>query len=642
MTFFKRLRREQKLEATKPDEETIAKAQALISQGHAIEDSGNLEEARKIYESAISLAPTYWSGHLNLGNVARIQANHEEAIRCYRLAAELAPGEAKAHLNLGNALMDARRPSEAASSYQRATELKSDWSAGWLGYASAIAPTDPSKAEASLRKAIDLDPINDRAIARLAIHLANSGRTDEAISITDSALEKIPGSYPLLINKATYCAASGDPEGAAAAYRRALEIQPDNWETWSVYLFASNFLPGVSAHDLTQEHNRFGERISRIIPSQPPEKIGAPHRILKIAYLSPDFLSHPVANFVAPVLRHHDRSRVEIHCFQLNRESDAITAQLKSLAQFWHEAFDLTDTQLVQCIRDNGIDILIDLAGHTTGNRLAVLARKPARLQVGWLGYLCTTGLDTMDYRLCDPITDPPGTALGHEKLLHLPSTQWCYEPLRALPEVEQPPCIRNGHLTLGSFNQGNKIHPELLHHWGVLLQRIPNSRIRFVGIRQARLKRSILEAFSERGIAEDRIDVMGHLSTTEYLASFGTVDIALDTHPYSGATTTCDTLIMGVPVVTAMGERGISRSTASILSACGLSDWIAPSLDSLAETILAKTSDVEALVALRKNLRGMLHSSPVMKAPEFTVDLENLFFKAWHSHIQGQHVQYP
>lgn len=636
MSLFKQLRQGRKAVATPSGTEATAKADALIRGGHPLEDAGEFDAARNRYQEALSVAPDYWRAYLNLGNLHRKLMRPLEAIRCYERAIELAPHEANSYLNLGNAHMDAGNASEAATRYQEAASLRPDWAAPWLGYASAIAPTDSSAAEAALRRAASIDP-NDGAIAaRLGILLANAGRQDEAEALISASLERLPASFALLITQAGFYSKAGDSVGAVEAYRRALELKPDHWEAWSAYLFVSNFLPAIDAITLVSEHLRFGRHIARIIPSNPAEPRGNEGKRLRIAYLSPDFRAHPVANFVAPVLRHHDRTRFEIHCFQLNRQADEITAQLKNLTQHWHEAFDLNDVQLDQRLRDNGIDILVDLAGHTTGNRLPVLARKPVPLQFTWLGYLCTTGLDTIDFRLCDAVTDPAGTAGGSEQLVRLPHTLWCYEPLRALPAISESPFTRNGFLTFGSFNQGAKLNSKLMHHWASILNQLPASRIRFVGIEQERLIKTILDVLAESGINEDRIDILGRIPTHEYMNAFNAVDVALDTHPYSGATTTCDALIMGVPVITALGPRGIMRSTASLLTACGLEEWIAPSLAAYAQTAIARSSRLEDLSRLRACLRDRLINSPVMDGATFTRALETAFRDAWKTRIAG------
>ncbi|MBZ0222702.1 MAG: tetratricopeptide repeat protein [Dokdonella sp.] len=636
MSLFKQIWQARRAVATPSSTDALARADTLIREGHPLEDAGDFDAARKRYQDALSVAPDYWRTHLNLGNLHRALLQPHDAIRCYERAIELAPHEANSHLNLGNAFMDAGKASEAAASYEEAARLRNDWAAPWLGYASAIAPTDSSAAEAALRRAASIDP-NDGAIAaRLGILLANAGRQDEAEALISASLERLPASFALLITQAGFCSKAGDPAGAVDAYRRALALKPDHWEAWSAYLFVSNFLPDVDTSTLFTEHLRFGQHIARIIRPNPAGVEGDKAKRLRIAYLSPDFRAHPVANFVAPVLRHHDRTRFEIHCFQLNRQADAITAQLKNLTQHWHEAFDLNDVQLDQRLRDNGIDILVDLAGHTTGNRLPVLARKPVPLQFTWLGYLCTTGLDTIDFRLCDAVTDPAGAAGGSEQLVRLPHTQWCYEPLRALPAISESPFTRNGFLTFGSFNQGAKLNPILMHHWASILNQLPASRIRFVGIEQERLIKTIFDVLAESGINEDRIDILGRIPTHEYMNAFNAVDVALDTHPYSGATTTCDALIMGVPVITALGPRGIMRSTASLLTACGLEEWIAPSLAEYAQTAVARVTDLSALAQLRSSLRDRLINSPVMDGATFTRALETAFRDAWTTRIAG------
>lgn len=611
-----------------------AQADATIAEGHRLEDAGDVHGARRHYEAAAALTPDYWRAHLNLGNAFRLQASPEEAIRCYRRAIELAPDQAAAHLNLGNALMDAGRSAEAAHSYLAAASLRVDWSAPLLGYASAVAQADPADAEKALRTALAIEPTSGTIAARLALLLEKSGRDRDAMRVLDDTLACAPDDHAALVARAAACTSSGDAAGAVDAYREALRARPSHWETWSAYLFAASLLPEIGADELIAEHFRFGERIAESLPPRAEPSRGGADKRLRIAYLSPDFRAHPVANFIAPVLRHHDHAHFDIHCFHLDARADPITAELRSRAPRWHEVHGLADDVLERRLRDNGIDILVDLTGHTSGNRLPVLARKPAPLQFTWLGYLGTTGLATMDVRICDAITDPTGSPAGCERVATLPYAQWCYEPLRPLPAVSDLPHRRNGHWTFGSFNQGSKLNRPTLVRWADTLARIPRSRLRMFGVERSMLADTIVEVFDAAGIDRDRVDIVGRLPITDYIDAFKDVDVAFDTHPYSGATTTCDALIMGVPVVTVIGERGVTRSTASLLTACGLGEWIAPSPDDFADTLLARIADEGAVATLRAGLREHLQGSPVMDGAGFTRALESLFRDAWREHI--------
>lgn len=617
-------------EASGPVEDTDA-ADAEILVGNAEEDAGRIASARSHYEAAVHAAPGYWRAHLNLGNALRAQAAGSAAIASYHRAIELAPEQPGGHLNLGNALFEAGQPEEAAQSYRRAAELRPDWTRPLLGYANAVAASDPTEAEAALRKARAMEPDNGLLTARLAVLLGESGRHTEALELAARALERQPDDVPLLTARASLAAEAGEPETAVADWRRALELAPGDWATWSAYLFTLNFDPRAGADELIAEHARFGAEIARRIPAaEPPKPAPRADGRLRIAYLSPDFRAHPVANFIAPVLRHHDRNRFDIHCFQLGSHTDIITEELRQLAPHWHDVHASSDPELERQLRDNGIDILVDLAGHTAGNRLTVLARQPAPVQIEWLGYLSTTGLATIDWRLCDAVTDPPGAAQGNERPLLLPDAQWCYEPLRSLPDVGPLPFLANGHWTFGSFNQGRKLNRPLLEGWAALLQAVPGSRIRFVGIVNESLEALIHDALAAAGVEATRFDILGRVPIETYLDTFNTVDVALDTQPYSGATTTCDALLMGVPVATAPGARGISRNTASILHACGLDEWVFDSPDGLAGQLPARLADPQALAALRSSLREHFADSPVMDGEGFTRALEELYISAW------------
>ena len=286
--------------------------------------------------------------------------------------------------------------------------------------------------------------------------------------------------------------------------------------------------------------------------------------------------------FIEPLLRHHDRSVVDVHCYYNHDARDDIAERFAGLSDHWLDIAGLDDDAVAQRIADDGIDILVDLAGHTSGGRLGVFARKPAPLQFTWLGYLCTTGVEAIDCRLCDAHTDPPGRAESwqSEKPARLPNAQWCYQPQVSPPQPGALPRLANGYWTFGSFNQASKLNTRLLQTWARLLAAIPESHLRFVGITQPLMDEKIRAIFSAQGVAGDRVEIIGRVPIDDYFSQYRSIDIALDSLPYNGATTTCDALLMGVPVATVVGERAISRGGVSLLSTVGLGDWIASSSD--------------------------------------------------------------
>jgi predicted O-linked N-acetylglucosamine transferase (SPINDLY family) len=318
------------------------------------------------------------------------------------------------------------------------------------------------------------------------------------------------------------------------------------------------------------------------------------------------------------LLRHHERASFTVYCYYNHEACDEITRRFMGLSDHWRGIAGADDDTVAKLIVDDEIDILVDLAGHTTGNRLGVFARKPSPVQVSWLGYLCTTGLDTIDHRLCDIHTDPPGSSERHqvEKPARMPHSQWCYQPQVALPVPSSLPRLVNGYWTFGSFNQASKLNTMLLECWANLLCAVPDSRLRIMGIADDELQRKILDIFSAHEVTADRLDLIGRVPIESYFLNYHDVDIALDTFPYNGATTTCDALIMGVPVATVAGDRAIARGGVSILSTVGMHDWIAPSSSGLVDMLQQHLGDPTKLSILRQGLPEKMRASALMDGP--------------------------
>jgi protein O-GlcNAc transferase len=329
-----------------------------------------------------------------------------------------------------------------------------------------------------------------------------------------------------------------------------------------------------------------------------------------------------------PVLERHDRAAFEVYAYATNNRPDAFTARLAAAADHWRDAAALSDQDLAQAIAQDRIDVLVDLAGHSGICRLGVFARQPARVQAAWLGYLNTTGLKRMRYRISDRHADPPGSAerLHTEALVRLPHSQWCYRPFFEVELAARPPCARHGHLTFGSFAQAAKLSSGTRRLWARILGALPDARLLVVGVAPGRAQQDLLGDFAAAGIAAGRISLVPFVPVEDYYRCFAEVDIALDPLPYSGATTTCDALWMGVPVLTMAGTRPASRSAASILTTVGLSDWIAASPDEY----LQKAVQAKDLTALRSTLRERMRASPLMDEARFTRDLEEAYRRMW------------
>lgn len=557
-------------------------------------------DACEAYLRAVTLRPGYGAAWVNLGNALEREGNGDEALACFRRAVEALPESAEAHYNLARLLQGAGSAEEAEAHYLRALEADPRLAQGWYN---------------------------------LGILRQRREQVDEAVACFRRALEIAPDYAEALNNLAGALKARGETDEAVACYRRALALRPDDGEIFSNLLLALNYVSGADPGAVLALHRDFAARFEgKPAPGWPKhDNAPEPERRLRIAYLSPDFRRHPVANFIEPVLRRHDRSRFEVWCLYSHPAADGETAHLKSLADHWRDIAGASDEEVAQGIQGEGIDILVDLAGHTAGNRLGVFARKPAPVQATWLGYLNTTGLAAMDWRITDAEADPAGAEARYaEALMRLSHSQWCYRPFDGMPAPGPLPALSDGRVTFGSFNNAAKISAETLALWARVLRETEGSRLLLVGVPEGEARRRIAAAFHGRGVDPARVDFRGKLSLSGYWEAFSQADIALDTFPYNGGTTTCDALWLGLPVVTLSGGSAVSRGGRSLLAALGRGEWIADTADEYVGIARTLAGDVSALARTRAGLRQAMQASPVMDERTFTLDLEMAYRQMW------------
>lgn len=607
--------------------------EALITGGNRLEDAGDRNGAERLYQRALHLYPDSPRAWVNVGNLESLRGELERAATCFARAVELAPDYAPARLNLGNTKLAARQPGAAEAQYRAALRIKPGWTAALVGLGCALEERGAlSEAIEAYREAQQRDPGDSGAALNLGKALARAGDGNEAYRILQEALNRRPDDSLLEKQLAQLDRDLMRPEAAVARYRRVLARSPTDFRTWSDLLFTLNFVASISAAELRAEHERYGASRMRGLPRSAIRTPSEPDRRLRIGYVSADFRRHPVSCFVDPLLRCHDPAHFEIYCYYTHGEHDEITARLAKHAHVWRDAAALSDEELARLVEEDRIDILVDLAGHTGGNRLGTFARKPAPVQLTWLGYLATTGLETIDYRLCDAYTDPPGLAEAwqSEQPLRLPHSQWCYQPQVEVPGPSSLPFEANGFWTFGSFNQPSKLNELVLDAWSRLLFAVPGSRLRMLGLADRSLQTRIREWFQQRGIPADRLELQGRLPIAEYLAAHRQVDVALDTFPYNGGTTTCDALLMGVAVASVVGDRSVARGGVSLLENVGLPEWLAPSAAGLPECVLARIAEPQRLAELRRSLPGRMRQSPLMDAERFVRNVEQAMRSVW------------
>ena len=488
------------------------------------------------------------------------------------------------------------------------------------------------------REAVLIAPGYPRALLNVGNALRLLHRHAEAETAFREALRHDGNYAPAHFNLGTLLALDGDYEGARACLHEALRLQPEMvgrvLDAESFLLFSSSLRGDADPQALADEHFRVGAAIA--LAAGPPFATWPnrpdPERRLRIGYVSGDFAPHPVAVFLSPMLQYFDRERFDVYCYSNTGTENPIASSFRPLVTRWREMWGVDDSTVARTIRDDGIDILVDLNGHTERNRLAVFARHPAPIQVTWLGYLNTTGLRAMDYRICDWHTDPAGSTehLHTERLYRMPHTQWCYTPWNQASLVELPHAEDPEALIFGSFNLHMKISDRCLDLWSRVLRRLPSARIVVLDVDDEYARRSIIDRLAQRGVDPVRLDVRGRQPIPAYYAAIGNVDLALDTIPHNGGTTTFDVLWMGVPVVALHGDRGISRSSYSILKSLSMPELIAQSPDDYVELNVRLAQDHKWRKELRSTLRARLTGSPLMDTPRFVADLETGYREMW------------
>ena len=607
------------------------------SLGNALKDQGKLEEAVASYQRALTLSPSSAGVHNNLGIVLCSLGKLEEAVEIYQRAIALKSDYAEAHSNLGVALKEQGKLEEAVACCQRALTLKPDFAEAHSNLGNALRELGKLvDAVASFQRALAIKPDYADAHSNLGNALHDQGKLEEAVASYQRALAINPECAEVLSNLGNALCDQGKLSQAVASYSRALAVKPDFAQACSDLALCLNYCDKITAGELFAAHRNWHERFGRPLSvSTKHANVRASGRRLKVGYVSPNFRQHSVAYFIEPVLREHDRRTVEVYCYAEVASPDAVTARLKAYADHWVVTIRQSDEHLAERIRADGIDILVDLAGHTGENRLGVFARKPAPVQVTWLGYPNTTGLDAIDYRLVDSVTDPIGEAdvLASETLVRLPGGFLCYAGPATALQPALPPSLATGTLTFGSFNNPAKLSDKTLDAWATLLKRMPQSRLMLKGISfaDASTRALFLSRLDEREIAAERVELVAwQPSEAMHLAQYGHVDIALDPFPYNGTTTTCEALWMGVPVVTLRGDRHGGRVGASLLSQIDLTDLIANSVEEYVEIALTLANNPGRLEELRRSLRPRMAASPLCDGPAFARKMEAALRAMW------------
>jgi predicted O-linked N-acetylglucosamine transferase (SPINDLY family) len=614
--------------AAKPDQ-----LDARFNLGNLYRRLKRYPEAAAQYEDVLRAAPNAPLALVNLGATAAEAGNWPRAVECYARAATVAPHLPEVHLYLGDALAYCGRNDEAILAFRESVARFPNAPRGHynLGLRLAAAGTT-EEAIACFERALELNPDYADAHNALGLALVFVGRTDDAQRAFREALRIRPAFAAALVNLGSCLAQEGQCAEAATTYDRALELAP-NPLAHSARL--ANVLQSAdrNAEQLRDEHRAWAERYAdALAPAEPPRKRAAdsPGRI-RIGYVFAEPRTRAASAFLRALFEYHDRTRFHVTAYaNTYRQNDAIVA-LRRLADTWKPVLRLDDERFAQLVREDEIDVLVDLDGHARANRLLAFARKPAPTQITLFGYRATTGLAAMDYHVTDFVTDPPGQtdAFYTEKLLRLPDLGWVYVPPASAPPPNALPGARGRAFTFGCLNRPGKLSDPCVETWVAILKAVPKSRLVLLAGTSVASANALTERFTARGISSERLEPVYRLPENEYLEAYLPLDLALDPFPYNGGVTTCDALWMGVPVLTVAGRDARSRQGVSIMNTLGLPEFVADAPEQVVALAATWADQRDSLAEIRSTLREIMIQSPVTAVPSYVKQLEDAYRSA-------------
>ena len=645
---------------------------ALANLGVIAVRAGKLDEAADHYAAALEIDPNHVETHFNLGNLYRKRNRPQEAAAAFQAVLGLQPNHPRAYLNLGLAVSDAGDWVAAIDCFRRAVALDPNMPEAYNLLGDALYRTGRgAESVAVFREFVARCPDEARGHHNLGLALAASGEYEEAMPELELAL-KLRADYPdahnsLAValehfgradeaqhhyreatrlradfadawsNLGTSLAEQGRGAEAIEALGRAEAIRPDA-RTGSNRLLALTYSSAYSPTQLREEHAAWAAKFADSLMPFTRPRIAAPdpNRRLKVGYVSGDFRTHTVAGPIELLLTNHDRNKVHVTCYPNVPGPDETTDRLRRLADGWRPVAALSDAAMADAVRADEIDILVDLSGHTAGNRLLVFAREPAPVQLTMFGYPCTTGLKAIDYRVSDSYADPPGESDGlyTEGLIRLPDSAWAYKTPTSAPVPNTLPAESRRAFTFGCLNNPGKLSELCIETWAKVLKSVPKSRLVLQAGRSAEAARLLAERFTKQSIASDRLELVYRLPANEYFEAYQPIDLCLDPFPFNGGVTTCDALWMGVPVLTVAGRDYRSRQGVSILMNLGLPEFVAESPEKLVGLAAIWAGQRAGLADLRGSLREMMQQSPVTNAAQFVRSLETAYRQVWQKAI--------
>lgn len=603
----------------------------------AFQDLNDYEKAWESLERALELDPKHVEALSNSAAILNAQGDFERAIVYSERSLAIDPECAIAYNNLGASYRALIRLDDSISAYRKAIQIEPEKAEYYnnlalvLDYAGKI-----DEMESAFKEALRLDPEYAIALTNYSSSLLKFGRLSEAKSLIDKALILNSASSIAWNNLARYHYEVGAFKESYRAYKRFLVLDPSSALGWTSIAATQIARDDVSDREVFEQHLESGREIEKDI--EPYEHLASDRsksagERLTIGFLSADFKTHSVAFFLEPLLEALDRGAYSVICYSGVRSKDKVTQRFEALADSWRDVCDTPDDQLAKQIREEQVDILIDMSGYTAGNRARALAYKPAPVQANWLGYAHSLGMGRFDFRIVDGVTDPEGVTLNSETLVRMPKTFLVYRPSAEAPDVKELPVRSNGYITFGCFNNLTKLSDKSVELFSQALHAVPNSKLMLKSYQATdrTVLRRLLKKFGQQGIEESRLELLPKFpKARDHLETYNRVDIALDTFPYNGTTTTCEALWMGVPVLTLLGTRHASRVSATFLGQLGLDSFIADSDARFAAKAAELATDIEALASIRASLRERLERSPLRDEAGFAKDFAAALDSMW------------
>ena len=606
-----------------------------LAKAHRLAQAGKISEALVLLDKVSSIDNRNADANVLRGLLLGQIGNLEGAAECLRRAITKNPHHVLAHFNLGNIFSNLGDIKQAISAYTAAYKLDPQNPEIINKFARLRARIGHFKEAIELYQSIHkLQPLNSDVNGNLATCYFLIGELEQASKFYRLALGQHKNAAHFDGLAATLCQ-QGKISESIDAHSEAIMLEPDNARFHSNLLLSMNYLPVDKQNNIFQQHKQWDKKhrldVKTVLSHSNTRDVG---RRLRIAYVSPDFRTHSVAYFLEPLLENHNKEMVQVYCYACTPHQDDTTVRLKKLADYWRDISGLSDNQALTIINEDKIDILIDLSGHTAKNRLVMFSAKPAPIQVTWLGYPATTGVEVIDYRITDQLADPvENDSLYSEKLIRLHGCFLCYKPPVDVPLIQPAPVEKNGFITFGSFNNLAKINEAVVKLWSELLKTVQGSRliIKNPSLTDLATSERYYALFAKNGVASDRIELLGLALTLEdHLNTYQLIDIALDTFPYNGTTTTCEALYMGIPVVTLSGKLHANRVGESLLTAIGQDELVAETTRQYL-TIAQNLAENSARVPeYRRTLRASMLDSSLCDGLSFAKKMEQVYHDMW------------